>query len=161
MSEHIGAYLNDHLAGSVVALELLKNLETAHHGTELERLLFGLRADILADRHELEALMDRLHVPVCTPRKAMAWLAEKLTEFKLRMDSAKDGRLYLFEALEAVAVGIHGKHGLWRALAAAAEVAPSLRQADYVRLENRAEEQRRRIEVLRLDAARTALSAAP
>jgi len=161
MSEPIAVYLNDHLAGSIVALELLKHLEGAHAGTELERQLFGLRADILADRHELESIMDRLHVRVSAPRKAMAWLTEKLTEFKLRVDSPAGGTLHLFEALEAVAVGIDGKRALWQALAFAAESEPRLRQADYTRLENRAEQQRRRIEVLRLDAARTALSATP
>src|SRR5438067_2160325 len=34
-NEHIATYLNDHLAGSVVALELLEHLEAAHDNTPL------------------------------------------------------------------------------------------------------------------------------
>jgi hypothetical protein len=157
--QHIAVYLNDHLAGSVVALELLEHLEKAHAGTDLERFLAGLRADITADRQELEALMGRLHVTTSSPRKAMAWLAEKFTELKLRLDDAAGGTLRLFESLEAVALGIDGKRALWRALAAAET--PGLGVADYERLERRAEEQRSRIETARLDAARAALKAAP
>jgi hypothetical protein len=58
-------------------------------------------------------------------------------------------------------LGIEGKRGLWRALAATAEDAPWLRVADYDRLIERAEEQRSRVEKLRLETARTALVAEP
>src|SRR5205085_7785795 len=60
--QHLATYLNDHLAGSVVALELLEHLEKAHAGTDVARFVAALRADIEADRGELEALMQRLHV---------------------------------------------------------------------------------------------------
>jgi hypothetical protein len=33
--EHLTTYLNDHLAGSVVALELLDHLQATHAGSEL------------------------------------------------------------------------------------------------------------------------------
>ena len=46
---HLSSYLNDHLSGSVVALEMLAHLETAH--TELGTALRQLRDEILADRH--------------------------------------------------------------------------------------------------------------
>jgi hypothetical protein len=54
---------------------------------------------------------------------------------------------------EAVALGIEGKRALWRALAAAAEVSPAFQVADYERLTQRAEEQRQRVETVRLEAA--------
>ena len=57
-------------------------------------------------------------------RKATAWLTEKVTELKLRLDDPAGGALRLLEALEAVSLGIEGKRALWRALAAAAEDAP-------------------------------------
>ena len=105
--------------------------------------------------------MARLGVPTSAPRRAAAWLAEKLTELKLRLDDPAGGPLRLLETLEAVSVGIEGKRLLWLALAAAAESAPELRVTDYGRLERRAEEQRQRVEVLRPEAARTALGATP
>jgi hypothetical protein len=73
------------------------------------------------------------------------------------VDDPSGGRLKLLESLEAVAVGIHGKGSLWRALAAAS--VPGLTEADYDRLAARADEQRQRIEAARLDAARAALGA--
>jgi hypothetical protein len=159
--EHIATYLNDHLAGSVVALELLEHLEAAHAGTDLGRFAARLRADVAADRRELEALMERLDAGQSRTRKASAWLAEKVTEFKLRLDDRTGGALHRLEALEAVALGIDGKSALWRALAAAAENEPLLRLADYERLKQRAEEQRDRVETVRLEAARSALVPGP
>lgn len=155
--EHLATYLNDHLAGSVAALELLEHLEEAHAGTDVGRFAAELRADVAADRKELEAVMERLHAGKSRTRRASAWLAEKATELKLRLDDPSGGALRLLEALEALALGIEGKHGLWRALAAAAEEAPALQVADYGRLAQRAEEQRRRVEEVRLKAAQGAL----
>jgi len=155
--QHLATYLNDHLAGAAAALELLAHLEGAHADTALGRVLAGLRADIDADRRELEALMGRLQVAVSLPRKAVGWLAEKVAQLKLRLDDPASGALRLFESLEALALGIDGKRALWPALAAAAEKAPRLRGTDYARLEQRADEQRRRVEGARLDAARAAL----
>jgi hypothetical protein len=155
--EHIATYLNDHLAGSLVALELLVHLESAHKGTDIERFAAELRADIAEDRLELEALMIRLQVSESRTRKATAWLSEKVTELKLRLDDSGDGSLCLLEAFEALSLGIEGKRGLWRALAATSENTPALQVADYEVLTRRAEEQRGRVETERLKAARRAL----
>ena len=61
-SEHLVTYLNDHLAGSVAAIDLLEQLENEHAGTPLKRLFDDLRLDVLADRQELEALMAKLQI---------------------------------------------------------------------------------------------------
>ena len=159
--EHLATYLNDHLAGAVAAIEILEHLERAHAGTELERTLRELRADVEADRRELDALMERLDVKASAPRRAAAWLTERVARLKLRLDDPAGGALRLLESLEAVAVGIHGKLALWRALAAAAANAPRLRGVDYERLAQRAENQRGRVEALRLEAAKDALGPAP
>jgi hypothetical protein len=155
--EHIATYLNDHLAGAVAALDLLEHLESAHAGTPLQSFIAGIRADVEADRQELEALMGRLHVAESRTRKATAWLTEKFTEFKLKLDDPAGGALRLLESLEALSLGIEGKRSMWRALAEASEATPSLRGVDYERLIQRAEEQRSRVEEVRIEAAITAL----
>ena len=155
--EHIATYLNDHLAGAVAALELLEQLVEAHTGTPLGRSLAELQADIEADRQELESLMKRLDVSESRTRKASAWVAEKVTQLKLRLDDPSGGDLRLFESLEALSLGIEGKRGLWLALAAASKDAPSLRVIDFEHMTRRAEEQRSRAESMRLEAARRAL----
>jgi hypothetical protein len=91
--EYVATHLNDHLAGSVVALGLLDYLEKAHAGKPLEPFFAELRTDIVADRRELEDLMRRLHVAVSYPRKAMAWLTEKMTQLKLQLDDPAGGML--------------------------------------------------------------------
>ncbi|HKG20564.1 MAG TPA: hypothetical protein VKC34_01580 [Blastocatellia bacterium] len=158
--EHIATYLNDHVAGSVVALELLELLEAAHAGTPLERFAAELRADVAADRQVLEEFMGQLNIARSRTRQATAWLTEKFTELKLRVDDPAGGALRLLEALEAVAIGIDGKRALWHALVAASEEAPRLRIVDYGRLIKRAEDQRVRVEEVRLLAAKAAFRAA-
>jgi hypothetical protein len=155
MSDHLATYLNDHLSGSTAALELLEHLEQAH--PDLTSFLKQLRHDIEFDRKELEGLMTGLGVSQSSVRQAAAWVVEKFARLKLKVDDLSGSRLKLLESLEAIAIGVHGKGSLWRALAAAS--VPGLTQADYDRLAARADEQRQRIEPVRLDAARAALGA--
>ena len=155
-NEPLASYLNDHLAGSVVALELLDHLEEDGAGTTRASILADVHADIEADRQELEAFMAQLGVTVSAPRKATGWLVEKLGEIKLHLDDPGDGALRRLEALETVSLGIEGKRALWHALAAAAEDAPGLNGLDYTRLGRRAETQREVVETLRLHAAKEA-----
>ncbi len=155
--QHVATYLRDHLAGSVVALELLEYLEKSRAGTDLEPFFAQLRADITADRAELEDLMKRMGAAGGPVRTAVAWVGEKAARLKLRMDDAAGGDFLLFEAVELVAVGIEGKKALWLALAEVSKASPGLRGPDYDRLVERAVEQRERIEAVRLDAARAAL----
>jgi hypothetical protein len=155
-NEHLKTYLNDHLAGSEIAVELIGRLETMR--PDLAASLAQLREDIEADRRELEGLINRLGFTISQPRKLTGWLAEKATQVKLWADDPERGPLRVFESLELVALGIDGKLALWRALGATAEVAPALGRLDYERLAHRAREQRERVETFRLQAAKAALA---
>ena len=156
---NLAIYLNDHIAGSVVALQLLERLENLHRDTGLESLLTGIRLEILADRQDLEALMTKWDIPPSPPRKMFAWISEKLLEAKFSFDDDAAGSLSLLEALEGISLGIEGKRSLWRSLIAIFKDGPIL--DDFHRLEARAVKQRERIESARLDAARMALHNVP
>ena len=158
-NKHLAIYLNDHLAGATGALELLTHLEEAHTTKAVGPFLAQLHADIEADRQELEHLMARLDITVSGVRKVSAWLGEKAAQLKLQLDDQADGTLHLFEGLEALLVGIEGKRGLWRALAVASGAMPELQGVDYDHLAQRAQEQHDRVEVMRLDTAKEALTA--
>ena len=158
-NEHLATYLNDHLAGSVVAIELIESLESSHEGTPVETFVHQLRADIEADQKELQRLMTSLEISESRTRQASAWLTEKLTSLKLRFDDSEDGNLRLFESLEALSLGIEGKLSLWRALSAVAEASPELRILDYDLLQKRAQEQRERVKSKRIEVARKILPA--
>ncbi len=155
-NKHLATYLNDHLAGSVTAVELLTSLEASQANMGIGRFLAELRTEVEADQQELESLMERLQIQVSRPRQAAAWLSEKITKLKLKLDDPNDGTLYLLEALEILTVGIEGKRGLWCALAAAA--VPGLQQSDYAYLTLRAEDQHQQVELARLTAAKMALT---
>jgi len=155
--KHLASYLNDHLAGAATALELLKGLEKSHSGTDMGLFAAELRAEVSADREVLEALMERLGIARSAPRQMGGWLAEKAASLKLHLDDPADGTFRLLETLEALSLGIEGKHSLWCALEAAVATDAELVE-DYSRLRQRAEEQRKRTELLRLSAARQALT---
>ncbi len=159
-SESLATYLNDHLAGSVVALELLDGLETERAGTPDAPILARLRTDIVADRDELTALMARLGIEESRPRQATAWLLEKVSDLKMRIDDPGGGALRRLETLETISLGIEGKRLLADALATAVKKTPALAGFDTAGLARRAGEQRAVVETMRVEAAREALGAA-
>ena len=154
---HLAAYLTDHLAGSVIAIDLLAQLEQNRNERQLTDAVANLRAQIESDQRELQVLMHKLGIKQSVPRKAAGWLTAKIGEAKLRLEDSSQGALRLLESLEAVALGIDGKLALWRALQSITEIAPTLEKIEYPRLISRAKEQRQVVEELRLSAARAAL----
>lgn len=151
-------YLNDHLAGSVAALELLDHLIALQRGTDRERSFTALRAEVEEDQKTLQQLLAELGAKESRVRQAAAWLTEKLGQAKLQLDDSGSGELQLLEALEALGLGIQGKLGLWRALAAASDGVPQLSTTDFRDLERRALDQHQWVEMQRIQAARAALA---
>jgi hypothetical protein len=147
-------YLNDHLAGSVGALELLDHLIETYRGKDLEGFFKDLRDEVEADQDTLQDLIEKLGEKESVVRKAGAWVAEKISLAKIRLSDSEKGRMGLFHALEALVLGITGKRGLWTALAAAADTVPRLKELDYPRLEKRAAEQCALVEAKRLEVAK-------
>jgi hypothetical protein len=160
-SKTLRTYLNDHLAGSVVALELLDHLADLHPDPDRKRFFTGLRAEVEEDQKVLQLLLEKVGGKESTVRKAAAWLTEKIGQAKLQLDDLGDGQLRALEAIEALGLGIQGKLALWRALAAVADRVPQLQAVDLVRLEQRAVQQHERVEARRLQTARVALTAEP
>ncbi len=151
--EDLSSYLNDHLAGSVGALELLDRLIDIYQTKPLERFFRDLRNEIDADQEILKELIAKLGEKESAVRKAGAWIVEKLSRAKIQLSETREGEMGLFLALEGLALGINGKQSLWRALATASETAPPLRGPDYATLEKRAVEQHDRVEATRLEIA--------
>ena len=155
--EVITTYLNDHVAGSVAAVELLDHLIDLHSGADRE-LLTELRTQVQEDQRVLQQLLHTLDGKESPIRKAAAWLTERLGQVKLRIDDTGNGELRMLEAFETLALGIQGKLSLWRALAAVGDRLPVLASLDLSRLQMRASDQFNRVERLRLKAAERALS---
>ena len=156
--EGLITYLNDHLAGSVAALELLDHLIQLQPGTAGARGLAAVRTEVEEDQQTLQSLLREVGGKESRVRRAAAWLTEKLGQAKLRLDDPGSGDLHILEALETLALGIQGKSALWRALAVASAHLPPVQQRDFAALEARAQNQFQRVDSLRLQAAPAALS---
>ena len=158
MNAALVTYLNDHLAGSVAALELLDRL--IEHPVEPDDPTFfpALRDEIAADQQVLQRLIDQVGSGESHIRKAAGWLAEKATGFKLRWDDPNDEGFRRFEALEALSLGTHGKRALWQALAAMTSRPEALDRLDLEGLIRRAEDQHMAVERRRLAAATRAFA---
>jgi len=158
-TDALATYLNDHLAGSVAALELLDTLAEHEEDPALTQTLRGLHREISADQATLRGLIGRLDGGESSVKRAAAWLGEKAGRIKLALAAREHPALARLEGLEALAMGIQGKRGLWRALAQVAAADPRLAGQSYGELEARAVAQHELVERARLAAAREALAA--
>ena len=113
-TDQLGTYLNDHLAGSEAGLQLIARLAEGYPNTEFAQGMTALHAEITQDQQALQRLLEQVAGGGSTIKQVAGWVAEKLTRLKLGLTTAEP--LALFEALEALSLGILGKRALWRAL---------------------------------------------
>ena len=153
-SPYLAIYLNDHLAGSVVGVELCRRARAANEGSELGDVLAELCTEIETDRETLRAVMRELDVGESRLKPAGAWMAEKLGRLKPNGQLRGYSPLSRVVELEGLAGGVAVKQMLWGALDQ--QFGDSLAGFDFEELAARAEAQRVRLEACRLEAAATA-----
>jgi hypothetical protein len=156
--QHLAIYLKDHLAGSEAGLEILEHIESAHGVGRIADITTRIRGEIEGERKVLARLLAQLDASTSVPRRVAGWMSEKALELKLIADDPGNGALRLFEAVEAIKLGVHGKLELWKALEANAQQIPVLATVDYAVLNKQAEEQETLLEILRLEASRAAFA---
>jgi hypothetical protein len=156
-SRYLPIYLNDHLAGSTVGVELARRTLAENKGTDLGAFLRGLLAEIEEDRATLVHLMDTLGIARSKVKVAAAWTAEKAGRLKLNGQLRGYSPLSRLVELEGLASGLEAKRALWLALAAIRDRDHRLRDIDFDALAERAHSQRERLEPHRLAAAVEAL----
>ena len=154
----LDSYLNDHLAGSISALELIAHWVEAHKGEPLGTFFVEIEREIKADQETLRDVMRALGVEESKLRQAGAWAAEKVGRARLVIAGDEAGSLGLVLTLEGLMMGVTGKKMLWAALAAAK--LPPLNKYDLDQLHRRAEQQVERIESERISAVRQAFAGA-
>jgi hypothetical protein len=152
----LAIYLNDHMAASTGAVELVRRAARSNRGTDYGDALARLGTEIEEDRDALASIMDRLGVRVDEVRKAIAWSAEKLGRLKLNGQLTGYSPLSRFEELEILELGVTGKLMLWDALQRSAP--DGISAEELATLSDRARSQRERLEALRLQAADEALN---
>ena len=149
-------YLNDHLAGSVAAIELIDNLISSHPHDRFGKFFRDLRNEIHSDQDKLRYLIRKVGAEESAIRKAGAWLAEKLGRTKF---GDTDDSIELLGALEGLALGITGKRLFWRSLETISANFPGLQGTDFNVLEERAQAQFSWVEDLRIQIVREAFRA--
>jgi hypothetical protein len=148
--KEISSYLNDHLAGSVGALELLEHWRHLLEGKRLGLFFSETQAEIRADQETLRDVMRSLGIEEGKLRKAGAWAAEKAGRARLMIAGDEPGSLGLVLTLEGLIMGITGKRLLWRALGVAKLA--QLNNYDFEELQRRAQRQAEQIEAERIPA---------
>lgn len=155
-SKLLGIYLNDHLAGSVIGVELAKRAADNNEGSELGDFLSRAAEEIESDRDALKSVMDHLGVTESRVKMPIAWAAEKIGRLKPNGQITGYSPLSRVTELEGLIVGITGKLALWRALSATRS---DLGAFDLGTLIERAESQRDEVERFRIEAVREAFGA--
>ena len=154
----LDSYLNDHLAGSISALELIAHCIDVHKGEPLGSFFVETEREIKADQDKLRDVMRTLGVEESKMRQAGAWAVEKVGRARLIIAGDEPGSLGLVLTLEGLIVGVTGKKLLWVALEAAK--LPRLSTYNFEQLQRRAEQQIERIEAERIPAVRQAFAGA-
>jgi hypothetical protein len=148
--KELDSYLNDHVAGSVSALELLEHAIKVHKDKPLGAFFSDIEAEIRADQKTLRDVMDSLEIEESNLRKAGAWAVEKVGRARLMIAGDEPGGHGLILIFEALIMGVLGKKLMWRAVDAAN--LSQLSGYDFQELQRRAEQQIERLEAERIRA---------
>ncbi len=154
---NLSLYLNDHLAGSVGARELLAHLQGIHRGDPWSEFFAEVDAEVGASQEKLRELMRRIGAAESSVRQTAAWLGEKLSRFKLGTGGGEEQAMSLFESLEALHLGTVGQSALWNALAEVARLIPAWTDVPFDQLAREARSLSDRLDVRRLELARRVL----
>jgi hypothetical protein len=155
VTDPLGIYLQDHLAGATFGLELAERCRRNNEGTPFGGELRALSAEIRGDRETLTDVMQELGARPSRPKVWAAWAFEKVQRLKPNGHLVGYTPLGRVEELESLAIGIAGKRALWQLLEQLADAGlPTSR--DYGALAQRADTQLRRVEALRVEAGEEA-----
>jgi hypothetical protein len=150
--KYLSIYLNDHLAGATVGVELSKRAASANEDTDYGAHLSELAHEIAEDRASLERLMERLDVKKDRVKTTGAFIGEKFGRLKPNAHLTSYSPLSRVIELEGLSLGVTGKLGLWKALLAIADQDDRLDAEELHALVERAEAQQRGLEQYRLRA---------
>lgn len=148
----LSTYLDDHLTGATVGVELARRCVSSHEDTSAEASLQTLADEIADDRQTLIRVQQSLGFEPSTIKRAAGWIGEMITRFKLSERITGNANLTRLLELETLSLGIAGKRALWQSLRSS--LGANLQDVSFEDLIKRAERQRARVERYRLDAAR-------
>lgn len=159
MSEHLATYLNDHLAGSMAAIDLAQKAAARNEGNRLGVFLTELLSAIDEDRLTLERIMERLEVEKGGPKATAGRMIEKVSRLRLHEKVTGDPDLSRVLELETLIMGVAGKLRLWHSLQQLGPSEPRLADVDVETLVRRAHDQLAGLDEHHREAAARAFAA--
>ena len=160
MDRLLAIYLNDHLAGASLGVELARRLRSSNRGSaEFGPTLERICGEIESDRSTLVGVMDQLEVNTSKLKPAAGWLAEKLGRLKLNGQLRGYSPLSRVVELEGLCIGISSKIELWAVLRN--RLGAQWAGFDFEQLTDRAATQLDAVEGLHRRAAALAFPPAP
>jgi hypothetical protein len=157
MNHNLERYLNDHLAGSAGALLMIDHLIQTTEVEESRQFFKDLHHHVEEDQKLLELLIELAAMHVSGTLKATGHVAARVGMLKLKWEGFEPGELGLFEALEMLSIGIHGKRQLWVMIQQISPWFPEWHHIDFIRLEWEASMQHDAVEEWRIKAGIDAL----
>lgn len=155
----LGVYLNDHLAGATLGMELARRMTaSAEPGSERATALTGLATEITEDRSALLGSMAALGIRVRGYKMFAAWAGEKTGRLKLNGRLLTRSPLSDLVETEFLRAAVAGKCACWRTLRELAERDGRLDPGHLDELIARADGQASALESLRSAAAARALA---
>lgn len=155
----LAIYLNDHLAGATLGVELARRLRSSNQGdAEFGQPLAQLCGEIEEDHGTLVGLMEHLDVGRDPVKPVLAKVAERLGRLKLNGRIRGYSPLSRVLELEFLSGMVGGKLQLWNALEQS--FGESLDGFDFHALAARADSQGQRLEDLHLAATQRTLPSA-
>jgi hypothetical protein len=151
MSEPLTTYLNDHLGGAQIAIELLEGMRDQHDDQTFRQFAGELLPEIQRDDDTLRSIKQNVGGTPSKLKIAGGWLFEKAARLKLGHTGSTD--FEMFESLELLAVGIQGKLCLWKALQTVSKSDSRLAGFRFEELITRAQQQYDKVEDRRLNLA--------
>ena len=155
--DFLATYLDDHLAGSTAAIELVERWRARQVSDAVTALLDDIEVELRTDQQTLIDLRARLGGAPSVAKPIAGWLAEKIARLKLAFVSQAAERFALLESLELLQTGMQGKRAMWALLQELTARQPRLHGVDYGVLILRAQTQYTRVDDMRLDLARQVL----
>jgi len=151
-------YLNDHLAGSMVGVELTRRAKSENAGNAVGEYLDTFLRELLEDRATLQSVISALGLKPDVVKQGVAWVGERLGRLKLNGRLTGYSPLSRVVELEALCLGTEGRLAMWRSLRRLSRKDERLGRFDFTALITRAEHQRRILERLRQQSSDEAFS---
>lgn len=151
----LGYYLNNHIAGSVAGIELVKQMVNENRGSELAHFLEKLKVELEEDQEMVRRMLKAIDQKESYTKELGAWLLEKLAVAPIA-GITQSPYLRRVVELEAILLGSQGRIAMWTMLEKLFQADPRLTFADFTALRERAQRQARELDSFREAAAAAA-----